>query len=73
MGEHIDKEQKGCELIIHDNDMFRAHVIIITKSEVSTFPIVFIFFRGCVPEMFVTSYSVTYCIYITGKPGICFH
>ena len=22
-----------------------------------------IFFRGCVPEMFVTSYSVTYCIY----------
>ena len=31
-----------------------------------------IFFRGCVPEMFVTSYSVTYCIYIPGKPGICF-
>ena len=23
--------------------------------------------------MFVTSYSVTYCIYIPGKPGICFH
>ena len=32
-----------------------------------------IFFRGCVSEMFVTSYSVTYCIYIPGKPGICFH
>ena len=32
-----------------------AHVIIIIKSEVSTFPIVIIFFRGCVPEMFVTS------------------
>ena len=23
--------------------------------------------------MFVASYSVTYCIYIPGKPGICFH
>ena len=23
--------------------------------------------------MFVTSYYVTYCIYIPGKPGICFH
>ena len=50
-----------------------AHVIIIIKSEVTTFPIVIIFFRGCVPEMFVTSYSVTYCIYIPGKPGIYFH
>ena len=30
-------------------------------------------FRGCVPEMFVTSYSVTYCICVPGKPGICFH
>ena len=30
-----------------------AHVIIIIKSEVSTFPIVIIFFRGCVPEMFL--------------------
>ena len=27
-------------------------------------------FRGCVPEMFVTSYSVTYCIYVPGKTGI---
>ena len=41
-------------------DISIAHVIIIIKSQVSTFPIV-IFFRGCVPEMFVTSYSVTYC------------
>ena len=49
-----------------------AHVIIIIKSEVSTFPIVIIFFRGCVSEMFVTSYSVTCCTYIPGKPGICF-
>ena len=54
-------------------DMSIAHVIIIIKSEVSTFPIVTIFFRCCVPEMFVTSYSVTYCIYIPGKPGICLH
>ena len=23
--------------------------------------------------VFVTSYSVTYCIYVPGKPGICFH
>ena len=23
--------------------------------------------------MFVTSYSITYCIYIPGKPGFCFH
>ena len=36
------------------------------------FPVVILFFHGCVPEMFVTSYSVTYCIYIPGKPRICF-
>ena len=54
-------------------DLSIAHVIIIIKSEVSIFPIVIIFFRGCVSEMLVTSYSVTYCIYIPGKPGICFH
>ena len=53
-------------------DISIADVIIIIKSEVSTLPII-IFFRGCVPEMFVTSYSVTYCIYIPGKPGLCFH
>ena len=40
-------------------DIFIAHVIIIIKSEVSTFPIVIISFRGRVSEMFVTSYSVT--------------
>ena len=48
-----------------------AHVIIIIKSEVSTFPIV-IFFRGCVSEMCVTSYSVTYCIYIPGNREFVF-
>ena len=46
-------------------DIFISHVIIIIKSEVSTLTIVVILFCGCVPEMFVTSYSVTYCIYIT--------
>ena len=29
--------------------------------------------RRNTPEMFVTSYSVTYCIYVPGKPGVCFH
>ena len=53
-------------------DISIAHVIIIIKSEVSTFPIIIVF-HGCVPDMFVTSYSVTYCIYVPGKPGICFH
>ena len=52
-------------------DIFIAHVIIIIKSEVSAFPIVIIFFRGRVFEMFVTSYSVTYCIYIPEKRGFC--
>ena len=37
------------------------------------YDIIVMFCRGCVPEMFVTSYSVTYCIYVPGKPGICFH
>ena len=50
-----------------------AQVIIIIKSEVSTFPIAIIFFRGGVSEMFVTSYSVTYCIYIPGKLGFFSH
>ena len=54
-------------------DIFIAHVIIIIKSEVSTFPIVIIFFRGRVSEMFGTSFSATYCIYIPGKLGFCSH
>ena len=37
------------------------------------YPLLPYFFRGCVPEMFVTSYSVTYCIYIPGKSGFWFH
>ena len=53
--------------------IFKAYVIIIIKSEVSTLPIVIFSFRGCVSEMFVTSYSVTYYIYIPGKQGFCFH
>ena len=38
-----------------------------------SFPLLSYFFRGCVPEMFVTSYSVTYCICVPGEPGVCFH
>ena len=53
-------------------DISIVHAIIIITSEVSTFPIVFIIFRGCVPEMFVTSYCVTYCTYIPGKNGNLF-
>ena len=66
-----------CVQLAHFNlgdweDISIAHVIIIIKSEVSTLPIIK-FFRGRVPEVFVTSYSVTYCIYILGKTGFCFH
>ena len=50
-----------------------THLIIIIKSEVSTFPIVVIFFRGCVSEMVVLSYSVIYYIYIPGTLVPCFH
>ena len=32
-----------------------------------------IIYTTCVSEMFVTSYSVTCCIFIPGKPGIWFH
>ena len=52
--------------------VYFAHVIIIIKSEVSTFPIVIIFFRGRVPEMFLTPYSVTCAIYIPDKPDFVF-
>ena len=54
-------------------NIFITHLIIIIKSEVSTFPIVVIFFRGRVSEMVVLSYSVIYYIYIPGKLGLCFH
>ena len=37
----------------------------------STFPIVVIFFRGCVSEMVVLPYSVIYYIYISGTLGLC--
>ena len=49
-----------------------THLIIIIKSEVSTFPIVVIFFRGCLSAMVVLSYSVIYYIYISGTLGPCF-
>ena len=53
-------------------DIFITHLIIIIKSEVSTVPIVVIFFRGCVSEMVVLSYSVIYYIYIPVTLGPCF-
>ena len=37
------------------------------------FPFLSFFFRGCVSEMVVLSYSVIYYIYIPGTPGPCFH
>ena len=47
-----------------------AHVIIIIKSGVSTFPIVIIFFRGCVPQIFVI---FCYLLYIhSAKTGNLF-
>ena len=46
--------------------VFNWHIL------VSRWLIVIIFFRGCVPEVFVTSYYITYCIYVPGKPGICY-
>ena len=53
-------------------DISIAHVIIIIRSELSTLPII-AFFHGYVSEKFVASYSATYCIFIPGKPGFCFH
>ena len=53
-------------------DVSVAHVIIIIKLEVLILPFVIIFCCGSVPEMFITSYSVTYCIYILGKTGFAF-
>ena len=52
-------------------DIFITHLIIIIKSEVSTFPIVSYFFRGCMSEMVVLPYSVIYYIYISGTLGSC--
>ena len=46
--------------------------IIIIKSEVSTFPIVVIFFySGCVSEVVASLYAVSFtpCMYIPGKLG----
>ena len=53
--------------------LFITHFIIIIKLEVSTFPIVVIFFRGCVYEVVVLSNYVIYYTYIPLTPGPCFH
>ena len=47
--------------MLHQIMLFGCHILTL------------IYTIGCMPEMFVTSYSVTYCIYTPGKPGICFH
>ena len=57
-----------CVELAHSNlgdreDIFITHFIIIIKSEISTLPIVVIFFRGCLPEVVIPSYAVRY-IYI---------
>ena len=48
--------------------IFITHLIIIIKSEVSAFPIVFILFRGREPEVVVAAYAVGF-IQIPGKLG----
>ena len=42
------------------------------KHEITNSTVI-IFFRGCAPAIFVTSYSVTYCTCVPGEPGICFY
>ena len=71
--------KKSLKTLQHGNqpgevsNIFIIHLIIIIKSEVSTFPIVVIFFHGCVSEMVVLPYSVIYYIYISGTLGPCFN
>ena len=72
------KYRVACVELAHSNlgnwkIIFITHLIIIIKSEVTTFPIVVTFFRGCVSEMVVLSYSVIYYIYIPGTLGPCSH
>ena len=45
-------------------DLFTTHLIIIIKSELSIFPIVVIFFRGCVPKA-----GVRYVVGVIYKPA----
>ena len=54
------------------NDIFIAHRIVINNSEVSTFPIV-VFFRSCMFEVVVPSYSVICYIYVPLTLGRSFH
>ena len=45
-------------------DISVIHFIIIIESKVSSIPIVSIFLRGCVSDVVVPSYSVSYYTYI---------
>ena len=63
VGLYGSKVNEGCSAFqrrsccISDwKDISTAHVIII-KSEVSNFPIVILFFRGCVPAMSLIAYT----------------
>ena len=54
-------------------DIFVTQLVIIIKPEASTFPMIVIFFRGCVCEVVIPSHSVTCYIYIPVTLGLCFH
>ena len=66
---------------VMDTNIWQSRIQYIKSSLLSfevcctlcTFPIVVIFFRGCMSEMFVPSYSVIYYIHIPGTLGPCFH
>ena len=45
--------------------IFITHLVIIIKSEVSTFPIFIIFFHGCVPAVVVPSYAYHHMLLIS--------
>ena len=54
------------QVYVIERIFFIIHLIIITKSEVSTFPIVVIFFHGRVPEVVASLYAVGF-IYVPKK------
>ena len=63
-----DKKIDNCQKFNFQNLIFSHFVQL--NSQSSEY---YIYFRRCVPEMFVISHSATFCIYIPGKRGFCFH
>ena len=63
---HLVYSYCSCKIFIHR--LTGAATKIVLDRKYSTFPIVVIFFRGCVPEVVVPSYAVSF-IYIPGKLG----